>query len=121
MKKQKTLRNSENPNNFDTLQFPIKREREKGMTERRREKRRGKAESRQSRLDPKQRFPRLKIHRRRGIYNGSSRNKRGIEATETPRPYGYVIREFIPESSLGKRFLRGESDFQNGLRNRTIN
>lgn len=41
MKKQKALRNSENPNNFDTLQFPIKREREKGMTERR-EKRRGK-------------------------------------------------------------------------------
>lgn len=90
------------------------------MTERR-EKRRGKAESRQSRLDPKQRFPRLKIHRRRGIYNGSSRNKRGIEATKTPRPYGYVIREFIPESSLGKRFLIGESDFRNGLRNRTIN
>lgn len=56
MKKQKALRNSENPNNFDTLQFPIKREREKEMTERR-EKRRGKAESRQSRLDPKQCFP----------------------------------------------------------------
>lgn len=29
MKKQKALRNSENPNNFDTLQFPIKRERER--------------------------------------------------------------------------------------------
>lgn len=29
MEKQKALRNSENPNNFDTLQFPIKRERER--------------------------------------------------------------------------------------------
>lgn len=54
MKKQKALRNSENPNNFDTLQFPIKREREKGMTERReKRKSREKGKSRKSSKSPR--------------------------------------------------------------------
>ena len=41
MKKQKALRNSENPNNFDTLQFPIKKERERREWPKEEEKKEG--------------------------------------------------------------------------------